>query len=76
MFNFRTLASRRTFIATALGAFATVAAAGAAAGNIFFTAECGAAIATLAGEDFDTRFVNKFHRCSAKEKALPVRIGL
>ena len=42
-------------------AFAAIAAAGAAPGHILLAAECGTAITTLAGNDFDTRFVNKFH---------------
>ncbi len=42
-------------------AVSAVAAAGAAARDVFFAPERGRAVSALAGDDFDTGFVKEFH---------------
>jgi hypothetical protein len=54
-------ARRRTQINTA--AVPAIAPVGPAEGDKFFTPKAGAATATVAGLDFQARFVDKFHGC-------------
>jgi hypothetical protein len=43
------------------GALAAVAAVRPTQGNVFLAAKRGAAVAAVAGENFDARFVKEFH---------------